>query len=92
VGGEAAPGDASVPAPAAPLPGSEGTPAAPVGAHVDIVDAALAAALDRAAAAGQWTTVATLAGELAARREAREPKPSSGVVDLAAERKKRGPS
>jgi hypothetical protein len=39
---------------------------------VDVVDAALAAALDRAAAAGQWSTVAVLAGELAARRSGRE--------------------
>ena len=58
----------------------------------DLVDSALAAALERAAGAGQWSTVAILAGELAARRVAREAPPGSAavVVDLAAERRKRG--
>jgi hypothetical protein len=56
---------------------------------VDVVDAALAAALERAATAGQWSTVALLAGELAARRTARTAPTMDNVVDLAAERAKR---
>jgi hypothetical protein len=49
------------------------------------VEAALAEALTRASAAGQWTTVELLARELEARRKAR-----GAVVDLEAERAKRG--
>ena len=51
----------------------------------DPVEVALAEALKRAAEAGQWDVVATLARELQARREAR-----AGVVDLEAARKRRG--
>jgi len=39
---------------------------------VDPVEAALAVALEGATKAGQWSVVAQLAGELAARRTARE--------------------
>ena len=51
---------------------------------VDPGEAALADALTKASAAGQWTVVAALAGELEARRKAR-----AGVVELDAERRKR---
>ena len=51
----------------------------------DPVEAALADALTRAASAGQWDAVATLARELQARREAR-----AAVVDLDVERHRRG--
>lgn len=51
----------------------------------DAVELALATALERASAAGQWTVVEVLARELEARRKAR-----SAVVDLAEERAKRG--
>lgn len=51
----------------------------------DVVEAALAGALERAAAAGQWSTVEVLSRELTARREAR-----AGVVSIQAERAKRG--
>lgn len=47
------------------LPGAEGSRG---GAGSDPVDAALALALERASAAGEWTIVATLAAELQARR------------------------
>lgn len=63
------------------------TPSAPasVPPQDDPVEAALAEALRGATAAGQWTVVAQLAGELEARRKAR-----AGVVSLDAERVKRG--
>jgi hypothetical protein len=51
---------------------------------VDPVEIALATALERASAAGQWTSVELLARELEARRRAR-----GAVVDLDAERAKR---
>lgn len=51
---------------------------------VDVVEAALAGALERAAAAGQWTVVEVLARELEARRRAWD-----GVVDLDAARARR---
>jgi len=51
---------------------------------VDVVEAALADALTRAAAAGQWTTVEVLSRELTARREA-----TAAVIDLGAARCKR---
>ncbi|HEX4477977.1 MAG TPA: hypothetical protein VH142_22975 [Polyangiaceae bacterium] len=50
----------------------------------DVVEAALADALTKASAAGEWTTVAQLARELEARREARV-----GVVKLDTARKRR---
>jgi integrase len=53
----------------------------------DPVEAALAEALRRASDASQWSAVEVLSRELTARREAR-----SGVVDLEAERKRRGGS
>ena len=49
----------------------------------DVVEAALAAALQGATAAGEWTTVAQLARELQARRESRN---ASNVVRLDAHR------
>jgi hypothetical protein len=62
-----------------------GPPLAHALAHdVDVVEQALADALTRAAAAGEFDTVAALTAELRARREAR-----SGVVSLDAERAKR---
>jgi hypothetical protein len=58
-----------------PAPGATGgneAPTADVGAsRPDVVERALADALTRASAAGQWEAVACLAGELAARRKAR---------------------
>jgi len=56
-----------------------------VGQAVDVVEAALAEALTRAAAAGAFDTVAALTAELRARREAR-----AGTVSLEAERARRG--
>jgi hypothetical protein len=53
-------------------------------AAVDVIEAALADALRRAAAAQQWTTVDVLSRELQARREAR-----GAVVNLDVERAKR---
>jgi len=53
---------------------------------VDVVEAALASALERAAVAGEWATVQALARELEARRTARQ---ASGVVSLDAAREKR---
>ena len=50
----------------------------------DPVESAIADALSRAAAAGQWTTVEVLARELGARREAH-----AGVVHLHEERARR---
>jgi hypothetical protein len=50
----------------------------------DPVELALATALDRASAAGQWTVAEVLARELEARRKAR-----AGVVELNAERRRR---
>jgi hypothetical protein len=52
----------------------------------DAVEAALAEAVARAAAAGAWDVVGKLAGELEARRRARQ---APGVVDLEAERRRR---
>jgi hypothetical protein len=54
-------------------------------ASSDPVETALADALQRAALAGAWDAVAALTAELRARREAR-----AKVVDLAAERERRG--
>lgn len=51
----------------------------------DPVEAALADALTKASAAGQWDVVARIAAELQARREAR-----ARVVQLDVERSKRG--
>ncbi|HEX3850272.1 MAG TPA: hypothetical protein VHW01_04860 [Polyangiaceae bacterium] len=51
---------------------------------MDAVEHALAEALQRASAAGEWGAVASLAAELAARRKAR-----AGVVDLDHARAKR---
>ena len=53
-------------------------------ANQDVVEAALADALRKAATAGEWQAVEALARELRIRREARE-----GVVELDAERAKR---
>jgi hypothetical protein len=53
---------------------------------VDVVEVALADALTRASAAGEWVLVGQLARELEARRKARE---SSEVVRLEDERRKR---
>jgi hypothetical protein len=55
------------------------------GTTIDPVDAALARALDAAARAGDMAAVALVAGEIRARRLARE-----GVADLQAQRDKRG--
>ena len=52
---------------------------------VDQVEGALADAITKAAAAGEWGTVEALTRELRARREAR-----ASVVELAAERKRGG--
>jgi hypothetical protein len=52
---------------------------------LDVVEAALADALTRAAAAEQWTTVEALSRELQARREAR-----SNVVVLDTTKRRRG--
>ena len=56
----------------------------PAPAAVDPIEAALADALTKAAAAGRFDVVATLASELEARRKAR-----ANVVDLAAEAARR---
>ena len=53
----------------------------------DPVELALAAALEGATKAGEWSTVAQLGRELETRRQAR-----GEVIDLAAERKRRGVS
>jgi len=53
----------------------------------DVVEIALARAVEGAAREGRWDVVAQLARELEARRLARA---APGVVDLAAERDKRG--
>lgn len=63
---------------------SEKAPALPNGSP-DAVESALADAITKAAAAGQWDAVQALTGELQARRQAR-----AGAVDLASERAKRG--
>jgi len=55
----------------------------------DVVEAALANALEAASKAGQWTSVEALARELAARRQART---SGNVVDMVEERAKRARS
>jgi hypothetical protein len=52
----------------------------------DAVDVALAKALEAATGDGRWDVVSQLARELEARRLAR----GNGVVDLAAERRRRG--
>jgi hypothetical protein len=59
-------------------------PSCPLVSQHDPVELALATALDRASAAGQWTAVEVLARELEARRKSR-----TGVVQLDAERRKR---
>jgi len=60
-------------------------PAAPdLVSESDPVELALATALERASAAGQWTAVEVLAREVEARRKAR-----AGVVQLDDERRKR---
>jgi hypothetical protein len=64
--------------------GKDGGPAGAVPSPPDVVEAALAEALTKASAAGQWTTVEVLSRELTARREAR-----AGVVELDAKRGKR---
>ena len=51
---------------------------------LDVVELALAEALRGATAAGEWTTVAQLARELQARREAR----TADVIELAERRRK----
>ena len=55
--------------------------------HADVVEAALAEALTKAATACEWGLVAQLAKELEARRIARQ---GRGVVDLEEQRKRRG--
>jgi len=74
-----------------PAPTLDAPAVAPPAAPVDVVDAALASGLERAAAAGEWATVATLAAELAARRAARQTPPASGgnVVALEDARRRR---
>ena len=63
----------------------ERPPQAPqVVSETDPVELALATALERASAAGQWTAVEVLARELESRRKAR-----AGVVQLDSERRKR---
>lgn len=52
----------------------------------DVVEEALAGALERASAAGEWAVVGALAGELEARRFAR-----TNVVRLESERARRSP-
>jgi hypothetical protein len=52
--------------------------------EADPVELAIATALERAGAAGQWTAVEVLARELESRRKVR-----AGVVQLDAERRKR---
>jgi hypothetical protein len=74
---------------AADAPGSaerhEGPPEAhDLGRTTDPVDLALATAIERASAAGEWTAVEVLARQLDAHRKAR-----SGVVSLDAERARR---
>jgi hypothetical protein len=59
--------------------------AAPVHHEGEDVEAALVKAIGEASAAGRFDVVALLAGELQARRRARE-----GVVDLDAKRRERG--
>ncbi len=56
----------------------------------DVVEVALADALSRAAAAGEWQVVAALAAELSVRRTAREAgSKGADVVDLATHRRGR---
>ena len=55
-------------------------------AAIDEVEAALSYALRKATDAGEWSLVAQLAAQVAARRQER-----LGVIDLAAERAKRRP-
>lgn len=64
-------------------------PAQPV--HGDAVELALATALERASAAGEWAVVTTLAAQLDARRLARAavPRdPPADIVDLDSRRKR----
>jgi hypothetical protein len=56
-----------------------------VGSAADAVEAALAAGIERACAAGEWAAVQTLVQELEVRRKAR-----SSVVSLDTERRRRG--
>jgi hypothetical protein len=62
----------------------------PTGSTTEPVEAALGEALARASAAGEWSVVTTLARELEARRMARSGAAAAGVVDLDAERVRRG--
>jgi hypothetical protein len=55
----------------------------------DVVEAALASALDRASAAGEWSIVATLAREFEARRGARAGASTGNVIDLSKRRRGR---
>jgi hypothetical protein len=68
--------------------------AEPSAEPVDVVDEALAQALAAAATAGRWAVVETLARELEARRLARaERAPAAtpdGLIDLDAEKRRRG--
>ncbi|MBI4950792.1 MAG: hypothetical protein HY908_02055 [Myxococcales bacterium] len=54
-----------------------------------VAERALEAHVALASSAGAWTLVADLAAALEVRRREREPSPA-GVVDLAAERERRG--
>lgn len=67
--------------------GTRSKPFDHVASAPDAVELALGEALTRASAASQWDVVATLARELEARRKARQ---APDVVDLDAERAKRG--
>jgi len=67
--------------------GRDGFPGGNPGVTPDPVEVALAEALTRASAAGAWDAVAQLARELEARRRA-----AGAVVDLDAERTRRGGS
>lgn len=71
--------------PSSPIVGPLGQSGGNPGPSADHVEVALADALTLASAAGEWTAVAQLARELEARRQAR-----ANVVDLDAERNKRG--
>jgi hypothetical protein len=59
-----------------------GSATVPSDALVGTVESALAEALSQASREGRWELVAQLAGELEARRRAREGQPSASVVDL----------
>jgi hypothetical protein len=55
----------------------------------DVVAEALATALARASAAGEWSVVETLARELTARRMARATVQRADVIDLSDEKRRR---